>query len=356
MTERVPLILDVDTGIDDSLALLYAAASPEAELVAVTCLSGNVEAHQVAINTRAVLELAGRTDVEVAVGRTTPLERPLETTPETHGPLGIGYAELPAPSADVSERHAVELIVAEARRRPGEIRLVTLGPLTHLALALEREPALPGLLAGVAIMGGAFGVPGNTTPTTEWNIHCDPEAACRVFRAWSTAVADDPRTPRPLVMGLDVTERARITTDEVVALARRAGSRPDDSLALARGEDPMHPVRSVASDPIVRFIADALRWYFEFHARYDGFYGAFIHDPLVVAAALDRSLVTSRPLPVDVETRGELTDGMTVADPRGLTGRPPNAEVATDADVAAFLDRLVERVGGLAADRSRLAR
>ena len=354
---RVPLILDVDTGIDDSLALLYAAASPEAELVAVTCVSGNVEARQVAINTRAVLELAGRSDVEVALGRETPLERALETTPETHGPLGVGYAELPPPTRPLSERHAVDLIVNEARARPGEITLLTLGPLTHLALALEREPALPRLLRRVAIMGGAFGVSGNTTPTTEWNLHCDPEAGQRVFRAWSAAVEADAASggaiARPLVMGLDVTEGARIATDHVVALARRAGSHPDDALALARGEDPMRPTRSIASDPIVRFVADSLRWYFEFHERYDGFYGAFIHDPLVVAATLDPSLVQKEVLFVDVETRGELTAGMTVADTRHLLGRPPNADVARWADIPTFLDRLVERIGGLAAARSR---
>ena len=357
MPERTALILDVDTGIDDSLALLYAAGSPEVELVAVTCLAGNVDAATVGVNTRAVLDLAGRTDVEVAMGRETPLARPLETTPETHGPGGIGYAVLPPPNRPLSDRHAVDLLVAEARRRPGELTLVTLGPLTNLALATEREPDLPRLLRRVAIMGGAFfGASGNTTPTTEWNLHCDPEAAAIVFRAWSAAVAADPRTPRPLVMGLNVTEGARITTDHVVALARRAGSRPDDSLALARGEDPMQPVHSVASDPIVRFIADALRFYFEFHERYDGFYGAFIHDPLVVAAAIDPSLVRSEALFVDVETRGELTAGMTVADMRHLTGRPANADVVVDADVATFLERLVERVGGLAADRSAVAR
>lgn len=349
---RVPLILDVDTGIDDSLALLYAVASPEADLVAVTCLSGNVEARQVAVNTRAVLELAVRDDVEVTLGRETPLERPLETTPETHGPLGVGYAELPPPSRPVGERHAVDVIVETARARPGEVTLVTLGPLTHLALALESEPDLPRLLRRVAIMGGAFGVPGNTTPTTEWNLHCDPEAGERVFRGWSAAVERDSGTPRPLVMGLDVTERARITTDHVVALARRAGSHPDDALALARGEDPMRPTRSIASDPIVRFIADALRWYFEFHERYDGFYGAFIHDPLVVAAALDPALVRTEPLFVDVETRGALTTGMTVADIRHLTGRAANADVAREVDITTFLERLVERIGGLAAARS----
>ena len=356
MASPLPLILDVDTGIDDSLALLYAAGSPDADLVAVTCVSGNIDAQQVGINTRAVLELAGRTDVEVAIGREIPLIKALETTPETHGPQGLGHAELPPPSQPLSDRHAVDLILDEARRRPGEITLVTLGPLTNLALAVLREPRLPGLLKGYALMGGAFGVSGNTTPKAEWNIHCDPDAAKIVFRAWADAMAADPSIPRPLALGLDVTEQARIEPEHVVRLARRAGSNPDDSIALERGNDPMAPQRSVASNPIVRYLADALRFYFEFHRQYDGFYGAFIHDPLAVAATLDRSLVETEATFVDVETRGEITTGMTVADARRLTGRPPNLDVATSADVATFLDRLIERVGGLAADRVNVAR
>jgi purine nucleosidase len=347
-TSTTPLILDVDTGIDDSLALLYTVASPEADLVAVTCVSGNVEARQVATNTLALLELVGRTDIEVAVGREVPLERPLETTPETHGPAGIGYAELPPPSRAASDRHGVEVIVDAARRRPGDITLVTLGPLTNLAVALEREPNLPRLLRRHVLMGGAFGAQGNTTPTTEWNIHCDPEAARICFRAWSDALARDPTIARPIALGLDVTEGARIGPEHVVALARRAGSTPDDAATPPTG-DPLAPSMSVASNPVVRFLADALRWYYEFHERYDGFYGAFIHDPLAVAAALDPRLITTEPLYVDVETRGELTTGMTVADRRGLTGRPPNVDVAATADIGAFLKRLIERLGGLAA-------
>ncbi|MFL5686707.1 MAG: nucleoside hydrolase [Chloroflexota bacterium] len=346
----MPLILDVDTGIDDSLALLYALGSPEADVMAVTCVSGNVEARQVAINTLALLELAGRTDIEVAVGREVPLERPLETTPETHGPRGIGYAELPAPQRAVSDRNGIDVIVEAAREHPGEIMLVTLGPLTNLAVALEREPRLPRLLRRHVLMGGAFGASGNTTPTSEWNLHCDPEAAKIAFRAWAEAIAKDPSVARPVALGLDVTEGARIGTEHVVALAHRAGSKPDERRA-AVGDDPLGPRMSVASNPVIRFIADALRWYYEFHERYDGFYGAFIHDPLAVAAALDPGLIMTEALYVDVETRGELTTGMTVADRRGLTGKPPNIDVAATADIGRFLDRLIERIGGLAAER-----
>ncbi len=349
MTERTPILIDCDTGIDDSLALLYAVASPEAEIVAVTCCSGNVEAHQVARNTLAVLELAGRSDVEVALGRTVPLVRPLEVTPETHGPQGLGHAELPTASRGLSGRHASDLIIEEARRRPGEVTLITLGPMTNLAVALEREPDLPRLLRRLVFMGGAFRVPGNTTPTTEWNIHCDPEAAQRVFEAFASA------PERPLGLGLDVTEQARIVPDQIVALARRAGSRPDDSIALAHGEHPLETTRSVAANPIVRYVADALRFYMEFHLRYDGFYGAFIHDPLALAAALDPGLVTAQAVHVDVDTAGGLADGQTIADWRGLTGKAPNVDVAVAADAPEFLRRFIDRVGGLAEGRSDVA-
>ena len=344
------LILDVDTGIDDALALLYACGSPDAELVAVTCLSGNAALDDTERNTRAVLELAGRTDVQVARGRQTPLLRALEITPETHGPHGIGYAELPEPVVARPAEFAPDLIVEEARRRPGELTLVTLGPLTNLAIAVLIEPGLPRLLRRWVCMGGAFRVPGNTTPASEWNVHCDPEAARIVLAAWGAAVDADATTPRALILGLDVTEQARITTDDVVALARRAGSRPDDTLDPGRA--PGAPERrSVASNPVIRFLADALRFYFEFHARYDGFYGAFVHDPLVVAAALDETLITTEAVAVDVDTSGGPGDGQTIADWRRLTGRSPNADVAVTVNAAEFGRRLVERVGALAASR-----
>ena len=357
MTDRLPVILDVDTGIDDSLALLYACASPEIEIVAVTCLAGNVGGRQVAGNTRAVLELAGRRDIPVALGAEAPLVKPLETTEETHGPRGIGHAELPAPARPLESSHAADLIVEAVRRRPGELTLITLGPLTNLALALDREPRLPQLLRRWVFMGGAFTVPGNTTPTSEWNVYVDPDAAKACLAAWAAALPDEPlaayaAVALPLGMGLDVTERARILPVDVAALARRAGAGPADAARLLDPAAPMRPMGSVAENAVLRFIVDALRFYFEFHARADGFYGAFIHDPFVVAAAINSALVRSHPMFVDIEAGPGLAHGMTVADRRGSTGRAPNVEVAVEGDAEAFLAALIERVGGLAAGRA----
>lgn len=313
----IPLILDVDTGIDDSLALLYAAMRPEAELVGVTTAAGNVELEHVTRNTLAVLELAGRGDVEVAAGAAAPLCRPLTPTPETHGPEGIGRATLPAPAAAPSPRSAARLIVEQARARPGELTLVALGPLTNVATAVLYEPELPALLKRLVIMGGVFKTAGNTTPITEWNMTVDPEAAAVVLRRFGRE-----GTPRPLMMGLDVTQNAVLLPAHLAALRERAGDAP-----------------------VVRFVEDALGFYFDFHERYDGFRGAHIHDPFVVATVLDPALLTrSEPAPVAVELGGELTAGQTVADWKGNWGLPPNVEIALDGDGIGFVERLVDEL------------
>jgi len=352
MPGKVPVVLDVDTGIDDALALLYACASPELELLAVTCIGGNVDARQVAENTRAVLELAGRKDVPVVLGRERPLVKRLETSTETHGPRGLGYAELSPASRPIEPDDAADRIIAVARERPGEVLLVTLGPLTNLAVALEREPTLPRLLGGYVLMGGVFGAPGNTTPTSEWNIHVDPHAAKQVFARW--AMPGEQTTALPLAMGLDVTERARFLPEQLRHLAVRAGALPLD--AAAAGTEPVRAIGSVAANPMLRFLVDALRFYFEFHAKYDGFYGAFIHDPFAVAAAIDRSLVRTQPTFVDVEIGSGLGHAMTVGDFRGLLRRPPNVDVAREADADRFMDRFIDRVGGFAARAPGAAR
>ena len=360
-TQRTAMIVDCDTGIDDSLALLYAVASPDCDLVAVTCTAGNVDARQVAENTRAVLELAGRSDVEVAIGRETPLARKLITTPETHGPRGIGYAELPAARMPLSSRFGPDLIVEEARRRPGELTLVTLAPLTNVALAVLREPELPRLLRRVVIMGGSYRSAGNTAPTTEWNVNVDPEAARIVFEAFGDEGSNrgpDRPSALPTALGLDVTERARFLPEHLARLAALAGCAPDGS--MGGGPSGSSGGRSKgggaaagsAINPIVRYLADALRFYMEFHSRYDGFYGAFIHDPLALATALDPTLVRTEAVTVDVELAGRLTTGETVADWRRVWGRLPNVDVAVEVEIDRFFDRFVERVGALAAGRT----
>jgi purine nucleosidase len=327
----LPLIIDVDTGIDDSLALLYACASAEAEIVAVTCVSGNVAARQVVRNTLGLLELCGRADIEIALGREVPLVRPLMIAPDTHGPEGIGYATLVEPTRSVSQRHAADLIVDEARQRPGDLTLITLGPLTNLAVALVREPDLPRLLQGLVMMAGSYRSAGNTAPTSEWNVAVDPEAMQIVLAGW----AAHPDVPRPVALGLDVTERAKMTPDHLAELHRRAGNPP--------------------ASPILQFVDDALRFYMEFHSRYDGFYGAFIHDALAVAAALDRALIRTESVAVQVELGGTYTTGETVTDWRRVWGRDANLEVCVQADVETFFERFIDRVGRLAAERANVA-
>ena len=323
--DRTPLLIDCDTGIDDALALLYTCASLEAELTGVSCVAGNVELPHIVRNTLGVLELAGRLDLEVAAGRDAPIARPLRIADDTHGPTGLGYAELPAPSGTTGPRDAADMIIAQATARPGELTLVTLGPLSNVAVALEREPSLPTLLRGLVMMVGAYRSTGNTAPTMEWNAGVDPEALAATIAGWAATEA-----PLPVAFGLDVTERAKMTPHDLERLAQAAGD---------------------ADDPIVRFVRDALRFYFEFHSRYDGFYGAFIHDALVVAAALDPALARTEAVTVEVELEGRWTTGETVTDWRRHWGRAPNLAVAVEADSATFFERFVARVGRLAMER-----
>jgi purine nucleosidase len=336
--ERIPVILDVDTGVDDSIALLYAVATPTVQLVAATCCAGNVEAPQAAANTLAVLELVGAQDVEVALGSLAPLVAPLRTA-ISHGPEGLGYAELPRARRALSSRFAPDLLADEARRSPGAITLVATGPLTNVALTLERERELPRLLKRLVVMGGSFDHPGNTTPTAEFNVFVDPEAAKIVLDAFS-----EPDVPRPLLCGLNVTEQAQFTPDHLRQLASLAGSSPEESV------DPDDPAgtRSRASNKLVRFVSDALRFSMEAHLSFGQGYVAHLHDPLALALALDDSLGETRPGTVDVELAGSLTRGMTVVDWRGLWRRAPNADLAVRIDATRLLDELVGRIATLA--------
>ncbi|MFV2062835.1 MAG: nucleoside hydrolase [Chloroflexota bacterium] len=326
-----PLLIDCDTGIDDALALLYAVASVDCELAGVSCVAGNVGLSEIVRNTLAVLELAGRPDIEVAAGQDRPLERELRTASDTHGPTGLGYAELPLPERGPSERDGADLIIAGARSRPGELTLVTLGPLSNVAVALQREPRLPSLLGDLVMMVGSYRSPGNTAPTMEWNAGVDPEALATVLQGWEEAAARDASVARPRAFGLDVTERVKMMPGHLDLLAAEAGD-PDI--------------------PMVRFVSDALRFYFEFHSRYDGFYGAFIHDALAVAAAIDPGIATAQAVRVEIELEGRWTTGETVTDWRRAWGREANLDVAVEADVESFFERFIGRVGRLAAATS----
>ncbi len=292
-----PLILDVDTGIDDAFGLLYALAAPDLSLLGVSAVAGNVSLPKAARNTRAVLALAGRADVPVWEGAAAPLLGHVGDASDIHGDSGLGRAVLPEPPPAAPSLHAVDAILAASHEHAGRLVLVATGPLTNVALAVARDPGLPGRLKRFVAMGGSFRVGGNVTAAAEFNIWHDPEAARVVFRAF----ADDGAAPSILV-GLDVTRQTVLTETDLRDLAETCAGAPN-------------------GPALTTFLNDAARHYFDLmEAR--GRRRAFVmHDPLAVAVALDPGLVVTQALPVDVETRGELTRGQTVADFRGAPGR-----------------------------------
>jgi len=308
MTSR-PVVLDCDPGHDDALALLLALARPELDLRAVTTVAGNAPLANTTRNALAVLTLAGRTDVPVAAGADRPLERPLRVAPEVHGESGLEGAELPQPAVQPLPIHATDLMARAVTEAERPVTLIAVGPLTNIALFLDRHAELAQRVDRICLMGGAIGE-GNATASAEFNIWVDPEAAQRVFGSGL-----------PITMiGLDVTHQALVTLDETdrfAALGNRSG-------------------------PI---FADLLRFFARFHQRRYGWDGAPIHDAVAVAHVLDLGLVKTAPYRVDVETAGELTSGRTVVDLHGIGGLPANAEVGLSIDRAAFVDLLVEAVG-----------
>jgi purine nucleosidase len=332
----VPLILDVDTGVDDALAILYAVASPEVELIACTCVNGNVELDLVVRNTLAVLEAAGRPDVEVAAGAKTPLQEPERHGYAVHGPEGLGNAVVPAPAGTPSSRTATEILLERSLARP-DLMFVSTGPLTNVALAIREDPAFLGRLGTYTMMAGGFRGRGNTLPRSEANVWYDPEAAAEVFRACEAL----PEDRLPLAIGLDVTERVELRRrqlDEITAPA------PDSALA--------------------RLIRDAAEFYIDFEAssRRDA-EGCYLHDPLAVAAAIDPSLVTTASCHVEVELEGRHTRGETVADflemwrhplneSYGLGSAADNVRAAADVDEAVAEARFVERLRRLVGSRA----
>ncbi|MFT4043094.1 MAG: nucleoside hydrolase [Gordonia sp. (in: high G+C Gram-positive bacteria)] len=333
------LFFDCDTGIDDSIALLYLLARADVDLVGIASTAGNVPVDVVTTNNLAWLALCGRDDVPVYRGAATPLVAELMTTEDTHGPLGVGYAELPASDLRTADIDAADAWIDAATRYDGELVGLVTGPLTTLATAIRRDPSLPTRLRRLVIMGGAFHVHGNTTPTSEWNVAVDPEAAAEVFAAFGVNGA-----PAPIVCALDLTESVVLTPDHLVRLAIAAGSTPLE--CPAPSDEP--GVRSVASNVVIRHVTDAIRFYLEFHYAHDEGYIAHLHDPFAAMVALDPTIVTTVSARVGVELHGTLTRGMTVADERGMWEGGPNARIATATDVDAVFDDLIETIAALA--------
>lgn len=330
----VPVFADVDTGVDDAMALVYLLASDDADLVGIASTGGNVDVDQVCRNNLGLLQLCGATGIPVSRGASQPLAAPMRTAEDTHGPAGLGYAELPGTAMEVTSYDAAEAWVRAARAHPGTLVGLVSGPLTNLALALRAEPDLPGLLRRLVIMGGSFEYRGNTTPVAEWNVSVDPEAAAEVFGAWRRAPG--PEAPGrgtgklPIVCGLNLTENVVMTPGIMRRLAAAAGSTASDV------------------NPLIRVLEDAMRFYFEFHEQQGEGYLAHLHDPLAAAVALDPGLIRTRAATVAVELTGTLTRAMTIADWSGHWGRPPNAEVGVEVDAGVFFERFIDRVGPFA--------
>jgi purine nucleosidase len=317
-------------------------------VVGIASTGGNVGVDQVCENNLGLLDLCRVDGVPVSRGAERPLNGASRGDSAVHGLRGLGYADLPPTDRGLSGDDAASAWIAAAQRYPGELVGVATGPLTNLALAVRMEPALPTLLRRLVIMGGAYDHIGNTTPAAEWNIAFDPEAAAEVFAAWSPSEDVAPQS-LPVLCGLDVTRQIALTPEILSRLAAAA-----DSTTTALSAEDERGTRSTASNPLIRVIEDATRFYLESYHDLGHGYLAHLHDPLAAAVALDPDLVETRETTVDVELTGTLTRGMTVTDWSGRWARKPNAVIAVAADSAKFFDRFVERVGPFAAALDRM--
>lgn len=299
-----PVVLDCDPGHDDAMAIILAAASPALDLVGITTVAGNQTLEKTTLNARRVCSVAGIVDVPVAAGCDAPLDRELTYAGEIHGASGLDGVDWEEPTVPLDERHAVDLMaqLAEAHER---LTIVAVGPLTNVATLLERDPAVASRIERISIMGGAIGL-GNWTPSAEFNIHVDPEAAAIVLASG---------VPITLVP-LEVTHRALATDDVIARIAALGTPLADVSVAL------------------MRFFADAYRDVF-------GFDAPAVHDPCAVAAIIDPTLVAARHMNVAIELDSELTLGETVCDVYGTTDRAPNADVGMDLEVDRFWELMI---------------
>jgi inosine-uridine nucleoside N-ribohydrolase len=319
------IIFDTDPGTDDALALMLALNSPELDVRAITIVPGNVTAAMGLENALRMVSLANRCDIPVAAGAQHPLFQKLITAEFWHGKNGLGNVELPPSKCNVDSRFGPDLIIQLVHASPHEITLVPVGPLTNIALAVEKDPSIVPLVKEVILMGGSI-TGGNVNAAAEANIHNDPEAAQIVFQAgW------------PLTMvGLEVGDKALFT------------HRYLDELGQTHG-------------PVNDFIYSITKFLVALSGTF-GSPGAPMYDPSAVAVAIDSTLVKVQEMHVDVETRGEFTRGETVGNRRGEVERnvlhgdryiiegvdkvTPNAKVCVDVDADRFLQLFVSRIRG----------
>ncbi len=306
-----PVILDVDPGHDDAVALMLACGHPDLDLLAVTTVAGNVTVEKTTRNALRVLSLVGCDDVPVGKGASEPLKRPLHTAEDIHGKSGLdGPEEIPDASFGPDERDAVTLISDTIKASSEPVTLIPVGPLTNIALFLREHPDERERIARISLMGGSMGL-GNTTPAAEFNIYVDPEAAREVFDSGL-----------PITMsGLDVTHQA--------------------------GAGPEVRERLAATGRVGSVVAGFLDFFAATYERVFGFDAPPLHDPVAVAAVLEPDLLKTRPMRVDVECESELTRGETVCDFYGVTGKVPNAEVGVKLDKEAFFELLYRSLGNL---------
>lgn len=311
MTTKI--ILDVDTGTDDAVALMVAALSPDIELIGATTVNGNTTVDNCTENTLRVFDWIGLPDLPVHQGMTRPLAREqmvqLNPASRIHGAL----LDLPAPrTAAVQPGHAVDWLIDRYLASDGDITLVPVGPLTNIATAIQKEPRILERIPEIVIMGGAHDH-GNSTASAEFNIWLDPEAARIVVNCG-----------RPIrLVPLDATHRALVSLDDCRSL--RALGTP-------------------AAEAAARFVEKRIDGYDATQPMHRA-NAAPVHDALAVCAVIDPSIITTHHIPVDVEVSGELSVGRTVCDFRFRSGRPANVHFAMDADEPKFVRMLLEILG-----------
>lgn len=309
----IPMVIDTDTASDDAVALVLALTDPRVDVRAVTVVSGNVPMEMGVQNALYTVELCG-SDVPVHAGADRPLVRDHVFAHEVHGGDGMGDSGLDLQGRTAAEGHGVDVLIDLARRHPGELTLVTLGPLTNLALALRKAPDIAGLYKKVVMMIGAADGLGNVTPAAEFNVHVDPEAADIVFRSGM-----------PLVMvGWDVSRKDATLT------------RADSDALTARG-------------PLGEFAMTIQRQLWEFCREVTKVDGIDMPDPITMAVAIEPEIaIEGYDRYVVVETKGRHTAGLTLVDHLGVTGKEPNVHVVLHADRDRFLEMLHSACGARA--------